>query len=226
MGPRPLFGPDDFRLTLRVSRWRFEQILQHLSSTDSFYQSKRTDAVGRKMGCCRVEAKIIIALKSLAFGVTPECFCGYFHLSSALARQCFDKIMNLFPRLFLEEYIRTPTQLDIRSNLNLHRYNYEVNGMIENVDYMHIGWKNCPKSLKGSFKDKEDAPTVALVAGYDHNLFLWHLIFGYPGTLNDKLSLLLNMMTDGSLHKLEQSVVQFNRDLSCYFEQGFISWGG
>lgn len=68
-------------------------------------------------------------------------------------------------------------------------------------------WKNCPKAWQGSFKGKENKPTIVMEAICDYHLFFWHVSYGYAGTLNDKnvlhLSPFLEGLIDGSFKSLE-----------------------
>jgi hypothetical protein len=211
IGPKPLFNGREFQNMLRVSRSRFERILQALAGSHHFYRSEAKDAFGR-VGAS-VEAKVMIALKSLAFGVAPEAFRDYFSMSSTFAKTCFNMFVHNIPLLYKDEYLRGPSKDDIRRILKLHYVKHNINGMVASMDCMHVNWKNCPKGFQSAFKGKEDKPSIALEAAADYNLWFWHVSFGYPGALNDlnilQMSPLLDMMTDGTFESLETSFVPF-----------------
>jgi hypothetical protein len=57
--------------------------------------------------------------------------------------------------------------------------------MAGSLDCTHIGWNNCPVAHQGQFKGKEEKPTLIMEAVSDHQLFAWHSVVGYAGTLND-----------------------------------------
>lgn len=211
IGPSPLFNGREFKNMFRVSRTRFELLLQALAGSDTFFRSEAQDALGR-VGAS-IEAKVMIALKSLAFGVAPEAFRDYFSMSSTLAKTSFNKLVHHLPLLYQEEYLRGPTKDDIRRILILHAERHSVNGMIGSMDCMHVHWKNCPKGFQSAFKGKEEKPSIALEAAADYNLWFWHTSFGYPGALNDlnilQMSPLVEMMTNGRMERLEKSFVPF-----------------
>ena len=92
-----------------------------------------------------VQAKIMIALKSIGFGCSPFAFRDYFQMSQTVARKSFDTFVELLPIIFREEYLRFPTRDDVRRILRLHQYEHSVSGMLGSLDVMQAPWKNCPK---------------------------------------------------------------------------------
>jgi hypothetical protein len=70
-----------------------------------------------------------------------------------------------------------------------------------------VVWENCPAALRGQFQGKEKVATMGLEAVADHNLWLWHTAFGFPGSLNDiniwERSPLFESMQNGQHDKLD-----------------------
>ncbi|KAL7461506.1 hypothetical protein ACHAXS_001925, partial [Conticribra weissflogii] len=58
--------------------------------------------------------------------------------------------------------------------------------MLGSLDCTHTIWKNCPKAWAGSYKGKENSPSIVLEGISDYHMFFWHASYGYAGTLNDK----------------------------------------
>ena len=56
--------------------------------------------------------------------------------------------------------------------------------MIGSLDCSHFVWGNCPVADHSQYQGKEGRPTLVVEALADHNLFAWHAVFGYSGTLN------------------------------------------
>ena len=51
---------------------------------------------------------------------------------------------------------------------------------------MHWEWKNCPIVCECQFtRGDKGTTTVLLEAVASHDLWIWHALFGCPGTLND-----------------------------------------
>jgi predicted nucleic-acid-binding Zn-ribbon protein len=180
--PNCHFNGSEFKRMFRVSRTQFEKIACRLAANSSFY-TEQTDATG--VPGSSVEAKIMIALKTVGFGCSPFAFRDYFQMSQTLARKCFDTFVDLMPFIFEDEYLRFPSKDDVRRILKLHKYEHSVSGMLGSLDVMQVPWKNCPKMLHGQFRGRSGISTVALEAISDYNLYFWHVSFGYPGTLND-----------------------------------------
>ena len=81
LGPYPLFQDKQFNVMFRLSRTRFERILNDIGrSSDPFF-------VG-SLKQCSLESKILLALKTRAYGVAPHCFTDYFQMSAETARVC------------------------------------------------------------------------------------------------------------------------------------------
>jgi hypothetical protein len=167
------------------------------------------DATG-KMGAS-YEAKILLPLKTFAYGIPPHTFIDYFQMSKGLAARCCDVFALLMKLLYDEEYLRIPDALDLKRIAKLHKERHGVNGMFGSLDCIHTPWKNCPKGWQASFKSGKETcgPTVVLEALCDYHLWFWHASFGYAGSLNDlnilNLSPLLESLVDRSFTELEQS---------------------
>jgi hypothetical protein len=98
-----------------------------------FYRGS-TDAFGRETAS--LEARLLLPLKTLAYGVPPHCFCDYFQMSVDFSRQCcfqFDKVVQA---LYSEEFLRLPTKEDLKNISNLHKSVHGVDGMFGSLDCM------------------------------------------------------------------------------------------
>ena len=208
----PLFVGVEFKRMFRISRPRFQRMMEDIAALgDSFYTS-RYDAV--KSDVASFEAKLLLPLKCLAYGVPPHCFQDYFQMSMTLCKKCCWKFDETIKSLYEKEYLRLPTKADLKGILKLHKKVHLVDGMFGSLDCMHTYWKNCPVAWQGSYKGKEKCPSIVLEAASDHNMWFWHAAYGFAGTLNDinilNLSPLLASFLDGSFHELESEVVPFD----------------
>ena len=160
--------------------------------------------------CCgavshSVDAKLLIALKYLAYGVSVNCFCDYFQMGETTALLCCEKFVRCLIRIdeLRDKYLRTMTPANAKRVEKLHKKQHGVSGMVGSLDCTHIPWKNCPLALHGSYVGKEKSPTVVMMeAAADYNLWIWHLQFGFAGSLNDlniwANSVLKSSFTNGS----------------------------
>jgi hypothetical protein len=214
LGPDVLFGKE-FPLLFRLSRPRVELIIQQiLNSGNDFFRSFRTNRFGRKGAS--IEAKVLLPLKVLAYGVAPHTFCDYFQMSVTQCGLCCRQFNRLIPTLFSSTFNRIPTATDLRAINELHKRVHGVEGMLGSLDCMHTYWKNCPVAWQQSFKGKQSGPTIVLEAAADYNLWFWHASYGYAGAMNDLniliMSPLLDRLTNGTFKavELEAGVIPFH----------------
>jgi Plant transposon protein len=214
LGPDALFGADVL-LFFRMSRARIEVIIQRIgNSGNPFYGTFRSDRHGKRGAS--IEAKILIAIRTLAYGVASYCFCDYFSMSKTSALDCCRMFNKIIPQIFGDDYMRIPSAGDLSAIVALHKRVHGVDGMLGSLDCMHTYWKNCPVAWQQSFKGKQSGPTIVLEAVSDHCLWFWHMSYGYSGAMNDlnilNQSPLLRKMTDGSFSTLEKEarVVPFS----------------
>jgi hypothetical protein len=143
--------------------------------------------------------------KSSEYGVPPHTFTDYFQMSEGLAAKCCNEFAAIMKQLYDKEYLRIPDTTDMKRI---------INGMFGLLDCMHTGWKNCPKAWQASFKTGKESggPTVVLEALSDFNLWFWHALFGYAGSLNDlnilNLSPFLESLVDGTFLELEKNCLK------------------
>ncbi|KAG7367865.1 plant transposon protein [Nitzschia inconspicua] len=165
-----------------------------------------------------LEAKLLLPIKTLAYGVPPHTFIDYFQMSPEYARECCRQFDIAVKIIYAQEYLRLPTSDDLRSILQLHRHVHQVDGLFGSLDCSHTIWKNCPKAWAGSYTGKPGSPSIILEAVVDYHMFFWHASYGYTGNIGDlnvlAQSPLLERMVDGSFHTLENeaSVVPFKID--------------
>ena len=198
----PLAKLKMFNLQFRISRDRFECIMADVANSGCpFYQDSNVKVAS-------LEARLLLPIKVLAYGVPPHAFCDYFQMSPQFARNCcfqFDKIMKI---LYQTEYLRIPDEEDLKNIVNLHKNVHKVDGMFGSLDCTHTYWKNCPKGHAGSYYGKEKKPTIVMEAACDYHMWFWHICYGYAGSLNDLTILdgspLLQSFISGSFQAKEE----------------------
>ena len=182
LGPDPLFGKE-FSWYFRISRPMFELLRTDIGGLGLPFYSAKVNPI-HKNPPPSLEAKLLIALKCLAYGVPATAFADYFQMSAQLGTECrlqFDYVIAL---LYAGVYLDYKLPVELKSIVNLHRHKHKVPGMYGSLDCMHSRWKNCPYGWQGTYRGAKKVPTLVLEAIADHNLFFHHASFGYPGTLN------------------------------------------
>ena len=210
LGPEPLFG-DQFAVMFRLSSSRFQRMMEDIAATGNSFFLAQANPNGEEVAS--FEARLLLPLKCLAYGVPPHCFCDYFQMSFTLAKQACDEFDKAIKSIYQEEYLRLPTKEDVWKITYLHKCKHGIDGLFGSLDCMHTYWKNCPVAWQGSFSGKEKRPSIVLEAVADHNLWFWHAAYGYAGTLNDlnilNISPLLEAWVDGSFCALEDEVTPY-----------------
>ena len=133
----PIFAGSEFATMFRVSRPRFERMLQdYAQSGISIFTPPFLD--NKKQEGASLEARLLLPMKSIAFGVPPKTFTDYFQMSKNFAKDCYHNFTAGMVQIYKPEYLRLPTQADLRAIISLHRSVHRgVNGMFGSLDCMH-----------------------------------------------------------------------------------------
>ena len=139
----PIFAGSEFSSMFRISRSRFQRMLEDFAkSGDPFFTPPFVDAFEEEGGS--LEARLLLPLKSISFGVPPKTFSDYFQMSSTLSKSCYNNFLSKTTELYKNEYLRLPTEADIKAVTRLHKHVHGVNGMFGSLDCMHTYWNKCP----------------------------------------------------------------------------------
>jgi hypothetical protein len=144
----------------------------------------------------------------LAYGYSVNAFRDYFQLGESTAMLCVKKFIKVVSNsMFRERYFSFFTPTDAKRVEALHHEKHGIRGMLGSLDCSHFVWGNCPVAHHGQYQGKEGKPTIVVEALADYNLYAWHAVFGYAGTLNDisiwDSSYLLQSLCDGSFSELD-----------------------
>ncbi|KAG7350703.1 plant transposon protein [Nitzschia inconspicua] len=202
----PLLGKE-FPLMFRISRGRFQVLLEDVMNTPELvFYHKSPGPFGRPIAS--VQAILLLPLKTLAYGVPPHTFIDFFQMSKEMARDCCRAFDRAIQTLDMKEYLRVPTVEDLKGINKLHQHRHGVLQMTGSLDCSHTYWKNCPKAWQGSYIGKEKKAAIVMEAVCDYHLWIWHVSYGYAGSLIDlnilNASTFLQAMTGGDLDKLEE----------------------
>lgn len=184
MSPTPIFNDRQFERTFRIKRFMVDNIINHLVKHDSFW-TQTIDAVGNLS--IHPHVKFLAAQKIMCYGVSFSAFHDYFQMGESTASLCVSKLSRGIVECpeIAEVYLRTPTKSDAKRIVGMHKELHGIDGMLGSLDVTKVVWENCPAALKGQYQGKEKVATIGLEAVSDANLWIWHRVFGFPGTLND-----------------------------------------
>ena len=161
--------------------------------------TQRCDCTGKRG--FTAQQKITAALRLLAYGSAADSLDEFLRMSETTALDCQDHFSEGIVELYAEEYLRSPTEEDMKQVLSrAERLGFP--GMMSSIDCCKWEWKICPVALQGQFQGKEGVPTITLEAIADVRLWIWHAFFGIPGCLKDinvlESSPLFNKIVDGT----------------------------
>ena len=91
LGPQPSFGPDDFKRMFRVSRTTYNDLRNFLCCTQHFFRDGYEVTHHEKIS---TDARILIALKYLAYGCSVNAFQDYFQVGESTAMACVKKFIK------------------------------------------------------------------------------------------------------------------------------------
>jgi hypothetical protein len=137
MGWVPVFRGKEFKTMFRISRSRFQRLMEDaMSANIPFFKSLPRDAHGR-IGAsfqCRL---LLLPLETLAYGVPSHTFRDYFSMSETLARQCCTEFDIAIKQIYKGEYLRLPDENDLKSITKLHKVVHGFDGMFGSLDCMY-----------------------------------------------------------------------------------------
>jgi hypothetical protein len=107
----PLLGVE-FKLMFWLSRGQIQVLMEDVMACNiKFF--KLTGRDGRRKSS--LAARLLLPLKTLAYGVPPHTFIDYFQISPQNARECCKEFDNAMRRIYMNEFLRLPTATDLKN---------------------------------------------------------------------------------------------------------------
>jgi hypothetical protein len=171
----PLHG-SQFKLFLGLSRGRFQVLMEDLTASNYwFFKVSDNDGFSRTS----IEARLLLPLKTLAYGVPSRTFIDYFQMSPQYASSCCKHFYKAVKLVYQNEFLRHHTKDDMKKIIRLHKVVHGVDGLMGSLDCTHTFWKNCPKAWQGLYKGKEKKPSIVMEGACDYHLIMWQVSYGY-----------------------------------------------
>lgn len=164
----PLFG-SEISMMFQLSRTRFQHLMEDVQAKGIQFYLHRKEVNGRYTAS--MEARLLLPMQTLVYGVSSHVFCDYFQMSPEFARECRKQFDDAIQMLYYAKFLRRPSLEDLKGICCLHKAIHNVEGMFGSLDCTPTYWKNCPKAWQGSFKGKEDKPSIVLEGLCDHHMF-------------------------------------------------------
>ncbi|KAL0013093.1 hypothetical protein SO802_000162 [Lithocarpus litseifolius] len=203
-----------------MKRSLFLHIQSKVEPHDSYCVQKRNSA--NKLGLSSLQ-KITVALRMLAYGVSGDLIDEYVRIGENTALESLKKFVTMAIDVFFKEYLRKPNNEDI-ARLLAHGKRRGFPSMLGSIDSMYWKWKNCPSAWKGQYCGHIREPTIILEAIASYDLWIWHALFGLPGSNNNihvlERSHVCNELAEGRAPAVRYSINGHDYTMGYYLADG------
>ena len=152
LGSVPIFNDRQFELMCHISRSRFQKIMEDVRNADScvnsFYMANYDRLRTRSSS---MEAKLLLPLRNLAFGLPAHTFRDYFQMSETLARQACFEFDFIIDAIYKKEFLQKPDVSDLRAIVHLHKHVNKIPGKLGSMDCCHTVWEKLSYGLARVF---------------------------------------------------------------------------
>ncbi|KAG7373891.1 plant transposon protein [Nitzschia inconspicua] len=217
LGPEATFAGSAFVQMFRITRARFERLyVDAISSGNQYYKADNRTNPATKMTIACVQARLLLPLKCLAYGVPSHTFCDYFQMSKTQARECCKKFNLLIPALYSKEYLRLPTKKDLVAINKLH-------SAVHKIDDHHLFFWHLSYGWAGTLND---------INIFNQSPFLRSLTDGVfnelesdvvPYSIGDEIFDKMFVLVDGIYPRYSRFVKTLKQPVS-QSEQRFAKW--
>ncbi|XP_024164036.1 uncharacterized protein LOC112171024 [Rosa chinensis] len=185
------------------------------------FTEEKSDAAG-KVGLLP-QQKLTCSLRMLAYDAGADQCAEYCRMAKSTSIEALKRFTRGIINLYSAEYLRAPNPTDLRRLLaKAERRGFP--GMIGSIDCMHWQWKNCPIGWAGEYSCRKREPTIILEAVTSYDTWIWHALFGMPGSCNDlnvlAKSPLFDELTAGRAPKIQFQVNNRIHNLGYYLADG------
>lgn len=189
-GAPPVYSQPDFERRFRVPRVVFVRIYRALQ--DQPWWKQAVNATGRLQS--HPLQKLVAAFRVLAYGEAADRADEYCRISSTTIDLAVKKLFEFIGDEYGPVYLRHPNDAEMAI---LMKRNAErgMPGCMRSLDCSQWEWKNCPKGQAGLYQNRKGRRTVVMETVCDEDLYIWHLLVGCPGSMND-----LNVMQQSPLY--------------------------
>jgi len=163
------------------------------------------------------------ALRMLTDGTPADALDDAYRIAESTALENLDHFCQAIVDIYRTEYLRSPNEADVAWLRELHE-SRDWPAMLGSLDCMHWEWKNIPKAFHGAYNGKEKRPTIILEAVASYDLWIWHAVFGMPGSHIDlnvvERSHLFNDLAHGKSTPVSFTIGQNTYNHGYYLEDG------
>lgn len=204
----PTFTETEFERRFRMPREIYSRVKAAIVNTDPFFAEGK-DCTGKQS--CSTDQKMVAAISQLSHGVAAAFLTNELRMSESLIHKSRQRFVSAVCKCFASEYLRLPNVDDLAAIMARHA-KIGFPGALGSLDC--AGWKLHRGAVAEQRKTigKSGVPELRLECVADDRLWIWHLVFGYPGAMNDlnilDCSTLFSMVQAGTwpIHKPEMNI--------------------
>jgi Plant transposon protein len=186
----PSFNHLEFERRFRMPRDVYETIRAGVMEYDTCFVQK-PDVTG--LNGASTDQKIVAALRQMSLGVGGDAVVEYVKLSESTCNEALHRFAAATVAAFKPDYLRLPNMDELREIEDQYR-SLGFPGCIGCVDVASWEWDCCPVSWHGQHKGKDKKPCCRMELLCDAFLYIYHVMFGTPGSKND-----INVMNSSTL---------------------------
>jgi Plant transposon protein len=166
------------------------------------------------------DQKIVAALRQLNLCLPADDLVEYSRLSESTCAEALKRICEAVCASLRSRYLILSTQSNL---VDIERVYAQLGfpGAIGCVDCASWEWDACPVAWQGNHKGKLKKPCNRMEIVCDDYLYIWHVMFGTPGSKNDINSLhystLFNKIRTGAWPPCRPETVISGMPLTWYY---------
>ena len=176
----PIYDDRDFETRFRVPRSVFRRVYQAVKDEPFFQQ--RINATGRLQA--HPLQKVVAAFRVIAYGEAADRADEYVRLSRSTVAQATKLLLEFIVQRWGPTYLRRPNNLELKKMMERNAER-GFPGCMGSLDCTHWEWHQCPTGMAGAYQSRKGSRGVVVEAVCDEDLWIWHLLVGAPGSLND-----------------------------------------
>ncbi|CDF36381.1 unnamed protein product [Chondrus crispus] len=205
-----------------MSRAVYEEVRDAVLQADDYFVQSR-DATGR-LGAT-LDQKIMSALRQLTCGISADAVTEIVGLMESSNAVCLKRFCEAIVDTYDAEWLRSPDEHEIQEIEAAYK-TLGFPGCLDCLDCASWEWDKCPVGWQGMYKGKDKKPVCRMEVICDDRLYIWHVMFGSPGSKNDinimHQSPLFNSIRTGAWPPIrpETEVAGMKLDWYYYFTDG------
>jgi hypothetical protein len=141
-----------------MRRHLFLRIMNVVEEHDNYFIQKRNAAGVLGLSCLE---KVVVAFKMIAYGVPTYATDDYVCVGESTTLKCLRRFVVAIVEVFGPQYLRLSNEQDTTKLIAIGARRGFL-GMLDSIDYMHWGWKNCPTTWHIMYRGHKKKPIIIL----------------------------------------------------------------